>query len=95
MNSYTCSPTKSNKEDGIFHELSSYLINLSIGAKSLIRDLDSNPAEQLNSLVAKYVGGKRINYSLGDSYAMRCSMAVAVVQYNNKYVKLLFETAYF
>jgi hypothetical protein len=71
---------ESTKDDGIFHELSSYLINLSIDAKSLIKDLDSNPAEQLNSLVAKYVGGKRINYSLGDSYAMRCSMAV--VQYN-------------
>jgi hypothetical protein len=70
------------QEDGIFQELCSYLINLSIHSKSLIKNLDSNPAEQFNALVAKHVGGKKINYSLGNSYSMRC--AAAVVQFNTK-----------
>lgn len=36
--------------------------------------------ERYNSIIAKYVGGKRINYSLGGSYGSRC--ATAVVQHN-------------
>lgn len=33
-------------------------------------------AEQFNSMVAKYAGGKRINYALRNSYALRCYAAV-------------------
>jgi hypothetical protein len=72
--------TKEAHEDGILKELSCYLLNLSIHSKSLIKDLDTNAAEQFNSIVAKHVGGKKINYSLGISYGMRCS--AAVVQFN-------------
>ncbi|CAH2092101.1 unnamed protein product [Euphydryas editha] len=38
----------------------------------------NNKAEQFNSVVAKVIGGKRINYSLKDSYAARCYAAVVI-----------------
>lgn len=49
--------------------------------KSLLENQTNNPAEQFNNLVAKYLGGKRINYSLARSYSAR--VASAVVQYNS------------
>lgn len=36
----------------------------------------NNRAEQFNSIVAKMVGGKRVNFSLKDSYTTRCYAAV-------------------
>lgn len=38
----------------------------------------NNRAEQFNSVVAKVVGGKRINFSLKYSYAARCYAAVVI-----------------
>lgn len=51
-------------------------------ARSLIHDIDSNIAETYNSVIAKFVGGKRINYSLKNSYGARC--AAAVTSFNTK-----------
>ncbi|XP_047993637.1 uncharacterized protein LOC125232064 [Leguminivora glycinivorella] len=45
-------------------------------SQSLLYRLNNNRAEQFNSLVAKYVGGKRINYALKNSYTLRCYAAV-------------------
>lgn len=42
---------------------------------------NSNIVEQFNGIVAKYIGGKRINFSLGKSYKIR--MNAAVIQHNN------------
>lgn len=53
---------------------------LSYHARSLIHNVTSNLVESLNAQVAKYVGGKRINYALRRSYAGRC--AAAVVAFN-------------
>lgn len=61
---------------------------LKINAKSLLHDLDS---EQYISVVVKFTGGKRINYSLKNSYSARCACnwdtaaarrAAAVSQFN-------------
>lgn len=49
-------------------------------AKSLFEFVTNNPAEQYNAIVAKFVGGKRINFSKKQGYSNRCS--AAVVQYN-------------
>ncbi|KAL0894185.1 hypothetical protein ABMA27_014210 [Loxostege sticticalis] len=51
-------------------------------APSLINDVDSNSVERYNSIVAKLVGGKRINYSLKGSYQNRCN--AAVISFNTK-----------
>ncbi|KAH9379793.1 hypothetical protein HPB48_007294 [Haemaphysalis longicornis] len=42
---------------------------------SLIQDVDNNAAEHYNSVVAKFVGRKRLYYSLEDSYDIRCFAA--------------------
>lgn len=85
---YYCNGKKLNEENnvpkmvtnGIFNKLLDIMNRMKINAKSLIYDYDSNVVERYNSIIAKYVGGKRINYSLGRSYGSRC--ASAVVQHN-------------
>lgn len=71
------------KNDGLYYEIrticQTYFGN---NAKSLIANYTNNPAEQLNSYVAKYLGGKRINYSLAGSYTAR--VAMAVVHFNSE-----------
>ena len=45
-------------------------------AESLVHDLDSNRVEHYNSRVAKFTGGKRINFSLTNSFETRALGAV-------------------
>ncbi|CAG5053168.1 unnamed protein product [Parnassius apollo] len=56
----------------------------SIAAKSrsLIEDVDTNNVECFNSVIAKFIGGKRINFALKGGYQGRCS--AAVVSFNTK-----------
>ena len=51
-------------------------------SSSLLFDVDNNAVESYNSAVNKFVGGKRINFSLRGSYQGRCF--AAAVCYNNK-----------
>ncbi|CAB3257324.1 unnamed protein product [Arctia plantaginis] len=51
-------------------------------SRSLLENVDTNTVERLNSVIAKFVGGKRINWSLRRSYQSRCS--AAVVAFNTK-----------
>ena len=51
-------------------------------SRSLINDCDSNSVEQFNSIVAKFVGGKRTNLIQRQTYQSRC--AAAVVAFNTK-----------
>lgn len=50
--------------------------------RSLIFDVDNNVVEQFNSIIAKFVGGKRINYAFSNSYEARC--IAAVVSHNTR-----------
>lgn len=69
------------KEDGLFYEVMNLCqVYFAGNAKSLLENHTNNPAEEFNNIVAKYLGGKRINYSLAGSYKAR--VATAVVQYN-------------
>lgn len=70
------------KNSGLFHKLMEITNNLADHAKSLLKDANNNIVEQFNSIVAKFVGGKRINYCLKTSYQARCS--AAVVSHNSK-----------
>lgn len=54
--------------------------NVASHSRSLIEDVDSNVVEQFNGVVAKLVGGKRINYSQRRGYQTRC--AGAVISFN-------------
>ncbi|XP_054285453.1 uncharacterized protein LOC129001999 [Macrosteles quadrilineatus] len=66
---------------GLYALLIEEVKNLSRHSRSLIANVTSNPAEHYNSIVAKYIGGKRINFALRGSYQGRCSGAV--LQYNS------------
>lgn len=88
--SYFCSKTTTAaaldnlqllKDDGLYYEIMN-LCQVYFGgnAISLLVNETNNPAEEFNNIVAKYLGGKRINYSLARSYTGR--VAIAVVQYN-------------
>lgn len=69
------------KDDGIYYEVLNLCQHYFAGnAKSLLLNYTTNAAEEFMSVVAKFIGGKRINYSLGRSYSAR--VAAAVVQYN-------------
>lgn len=71
------------KDDGIYYEVLDLCHHYFAGnAKSLLKNYTNNPAEEFNNVVAKFIGGKRINYSLARSYSAR--VAAAVVQYNSK-----------
>lgn len=45
-------------------------------ARHLLKDIDSNCAEQFNSVVVKFMGAKRVNYCLKRSYSARSHAAV-------------------
>lgn len=87
---YFCSDSKPGdvnripelKESGLYEEIMKPVGYLANHSRSLIFDVDSNSVEQFNSIVAKFVGGKRINFSMRRSYQGRC--AAAVVSHNTK-----------
>lgn len=57
-------------------KLKQHASQLAFHARSLIHNFTNNSAEQFNSIVAKFVGGKRVNFSLKNSYTVRCYAAV-------------------
>jgi len=44
-------------------------------SRSLLQNVDSNVVESLNGIIAKLIGGKRINFAMLRSYQGRCSAA--------------------
>lgn len=70
------------KTNGLYYEvLNLCQVYFAGNVKSLLENRTNNPAEEFNNIVAKYIGGKRINYTLAKSYTGR--VACAVVQYNS------------
>lgn len=59
---------------GVFRDISRH-------SRSLLADVTSNYVEHYNSIVAKFIGGKRVNFATSGSYQGRCS--AAVVQHNS------------
>jgi len=70
-------------QDYEFYEaLNKILRNLARHSSSLLQDVDSNIVESFNSIIAKFIGVKRINYALKNSYYTRCMLAT--ISKNNK-----------
>lgn len=67
----------------LWSKICQFMSNLASHATSLIHDVDSNTVERYNSIVAKFVGGKRINFSKKGSYQMRCHAAVVSFNTHN------------
>jgi len=47
-------------------------------SRSLIENIDSNVVESLNGIIAKLIGGKRVNCAMSGSYQGRCSAATVI-----------------
>ncbi|CAG4933082.1 unnamed protein product [Parnassius apollo] len=56
--------------------------NVAVKSRSLIENVNTNLVECFNSLIAKFIGGKRINFALKREYQGRCNSAV--VKFNEK-----------
>lgn len=78
---------------GTYEKLSQPTRRLMFYASDLLRGHTNNPAEHYNSIVAKFVGGKRINFSLSNSYRYKAN--AAAVQYNERFpLKALYRTKF-
>lgn len=60
---------------GILQDIDVSLNRLIHNAASLINNMDNNLAECYNSVICKFVGGKRIDFSKKGSYQTRCEAA--------------------
>lgn len=58
-------------------------------AHSLALNLTNNPAETYNSVVSKFVGGKRINFSIKNGYDTRCRAAGIRYNAQEEYIRLI------
>lgn len=56
------------ENSGLWQDISAAKNLVAYHADSLICDVNNNYVESYNSVVAKFVGGKRINYSLRGNY---------------------------
>lgn len=70
------------KETGLYQKLNVIFDYLSKFSNSLIHDVDSNLVEQFNSVISKYIGGKRVNFTQKRQYEGRCYLAA--LTYNTK-----------
>lgn len=61
---------------GMIIEINNIVNRLVINSSSLIVDVDNNICEQFNSLINKYIGGKRIHMSQRNTYNTRIEAAV-------------------
>lgn len=65
---------------GTLEKMSKIMRKLTYCAKDLLKGETNNVAEHYNSIVAKLVGGKRINFSLSNAYQFKAN--AAAVQHN-------------
>lgn len=77
------------RECGLMEDVEVCLNRLINNATSLITNMDTNIAEQYNSIICKFVGGKRINFSLKRSYETRCKAAAISFNTEKEYYDTL------
>ncbi|CAG5040675.1 unnamed protein product [Parnassius apollo] len=62
--------------------MNSIISNVAAKSRSLIENVNTNLVECFNNVIAKFIGGKRINFALKRGYQGRCN--AAVVKFNEK-----------
>ncbi|XP_025413489.1 uncharacterized protein LOC112685735 [Sipha flava] len=95
--SYFCKGLKENEVNLVPQMQTSGLWADILGARnivahyvsSLIYNVNNNVVEGFNNVIVKYVGGKRINYSLRGSYSARCHTAVTSFNFGSNYISHL------
>lgn len=76
---------------GIYRDIEICLNRLILNIHSLLLNMTNNLAEQYNSVVCKFVGGKRVNFSLRGSYKTRCEAASLSFNTGPDYYSILHE----
>ncbi|XP_063913036.1 uncharacterized protein LOC135129717 [Zophobas morio] len=80
---YFCEGSKPNEKNliplmekcGLLNDILASVNRLYYHSNSLIKNMTNNNAENYNSVLAKFIGGKRVDFSKKGSYEMRCNLA--------------------
>lgn len=87
--SYFCNSPQSEENipldfftSALWQRICYYINSIAGHSRSLVHDVDSNVVESFHSIVAKFVGGKRVNYSSRRGYQTRCS--ASAINFNTK-----------
>lgn len=94
---YFCMGPKDNENNlvpdleksGLWNDILAARNLLAHHSSSLIHNVNNNCVENYNSVVAKYVGGKRINFSLKGSYQTRCHIALTSLNTGPSHISIL------
>ncbi|CAH1112090.1 unnamed protein product [Psylliodes chrysocephalus] len=70
------------ESSGLMEDIASAGNRLLQNTQSLILNMNNNAAETYNSVVAKFVGGKKINFAIKGDYGVRCKEAA--ISYNKR-----------
>ncbi|XP_060858281.1 uncharacterized protein LOC132935681 [Metopolophium dirhodum] len=77
------------EKSGLWNDILAARNLLAHHSSSLIHNVNNNCVENYNSVVAKYVGGKRINFSLKGSYQTRCHIALTSLNAGPSHISVL------
>lgn len=73
------------KNTAIFIKIMEIVSNVAVHSKSLLFNANNNAVEIFNALIAKHIGGKRVNFALKGSYQTRCNTSVLSHNTKRKY----------
>lgn len=98
---YFCNGKKANELDlleeaekcGLLREINLIVGRLVMHTESLLLNVDNNVCEQFNSVINKYLCGKRINFSLRKSYNTRIESAVVSYNTSGQLIRSLHKNA--
>lgn len=77
------------EKSGFLSDISQVISRLVANVDSLLMNVDNNVCEQFNSLINKYLAGKRINYSQRNAYNSRVEAAVISYNSSGQFIRLL------
>lgn len=80
------------KECGVYDDILRLFHRLMHNASSLLRNMSTNDAEHYNSVLCKFIGGKRVNFSLGRQYESRCEAAAISFNAQGKFHDVMYRT---
>jgi hypothetical protein len=77
-------------QDYEFYEtMNTILRSLARHCSNLLQDVESNIVESFNSIIPKFIGGKRINYALKNSYSTRCMLVTISKNNKSQYIRYI------
>lgn len=77
------------EKSGFVNDISQIISRLATNVDSLLMNVDNNVYEQFNSVINKYLAGKRINYSQRNSYNTRVETDVISYNSSGQFLRLI------